>query len=768
MNTHQTELKKPLSNYFITKRELIMNKIAQFLCLAVSIIILASCASIPNFMNKDVDALDENVSYNIFFDQGDHLKLLIENNRFDEAANLYEEHQYTYFKKNWEKHYNDLKFVAYNLNRKNDIELTQAKKSVIELSKNWPLPEAKWDGAREILASVDSIEKKYNSVRLLNFHEFRSSSASSLHNLVDELHTKMENSSSKLFSKYEHFSAKSFFEHFPIELESENILHENCQLLCKKLADANKEDLSLFAKNYPKSLFYTKDFNDVSNAILQAYIRLDSKNRKLDLNLIVKNFSESQSLGFTPTKIQAPTLAFINLKSDKPSKNTQKEFETIIKNDFPFESLNLDLNKAFLTSQFKKSEIVILFSVRSAFNKRKIQRRKKLASKFIAGYKTVPNPQYDLIKAELYNAQIEVARHQSEPVYGAGAQLFHSLNGALLQSNVTDLQTELSRTSPYNEIPVYQNYNYSVSSIDIKKESFINYYVIDRINKKYFKAKMNLSDERSFNICYQIHDQDPDKHYILNRYNGESDITSFEELPLTVKTSSIIEHVMANSVKYESIPETRKLKNIILADTKKAYAAFSSTKNLQKAAHDPRFESVVAVLNPSNSGLGTGFFVSPDLILTNYHVVEGSKFVEMKMYDGTETFGKIVKSDLRLDLALIKVQARGKPVIFRGRKPVSRGETVEVIGHPNGLQFSLTRGVVSNFIKTESALARGGKEVLFIQTDAAINPGNSGGPLFIGNEVVGVNTIKLVSNELEGLGFAVHFSEVLAFLNNES
>jgi len=163
--------------------------------------------------------------------------------------------------------------------------------------------------------------------------------------------------------------------------------------------------------------------------------------------------------------------------------------------------------------------------------------------------------------------------------------------------------------------------------------------------------------------------------------------------------------------------------------------------------------------------LGTGFYVAPNLVLTNYHVVEGTKFLEMKLYNGLETFGKLVKSDVRLDLALVKVEARGEPVKFCDTNIVDLGAEVEAIGHPSGLEFSITRGVVSSLSKKNSVYDTGGKEILFIQTDAAINPGNSGGPLFLGDEVVGVNNQKIVADTVEGLGFAIHYSEVQNFLD---
>ena len=171
---------------------------------------------------------------------------------------------------------------------------------------------------------------------------------------------------------------------------------------------------------------------------------------------------------------------------------------------------------------------------------------------------------------------------------------------------------------------------------------------------------------------------------------------------------------------------------------------------------------MVVVNNPKGS-LGTGFFVAPDLVLTNYHVIEGAQFIEMKMYNGLETFGKVVKTDVRLDLALIKVQTRGTPVNFFQGNILELGATVEAIGHPKGLTFTVTRGIVSAVRQRPSVYGVGGKDVLFVQTDAAINPGNSGGPLFLGDKFIGVNNNKLVA-ESEGLGFSIHYSEISAFL----
>ena len=152
------------------------------------------------------------------------------------------------------------------------------------------------------------------------------------------------------------------------------------------------------------------------------------------------------------------------------------------------------------------------------------------------------------------------------------------------------------------------------------------------------------------------------------------------------------------------------------------------------------------------------------MVLTNYHVIERSNFVKMRLHDGSETFGKVIAQDVRLDLALVKVQARGVPVKMYKEQSLMLGGQVEAIGHPKGLQFSITRGVVSAIRELASLNAPGGNKVRFIQTDTAISPGNSGGPLYLGDRVVGVNTWKMVEVDIAGLNFAVHYGEVLEFL----
>jgi serine protease Do len=158
-------------------------------------------------------------------------------------------------------------------------------------------------------------------------------------------------------------------------------------------------------------------------------------------------------------------------------------------------------------------------------------------------------------------------------------------------------------------------------------------------------------------------------------------------------------------------------------------------------------------------GVGSGFILSSDgFIMTNAHVVEGADEVLVTLTDKREFKARIVGSDKRTDVAVVKIQATGLPAVKVG--DVSRlrvGEWVMAIGSPFGLENTVTAGIVS--AKQRDT----GDYLPFIQTDVAINPGNSGGPLInMRGEVVGINSqIYSRSGGFMGISFAIPMDEAM-------
>jgi len=188
----------------------------------------------------------------------------------------------------------------------------------------------------------------------------------------------------------------------------------------------------------------------------------------------------------------------------------------------------------------------------------------------------------------------------------------------------------------------------------------------------------------------------------------------------------------------------------------------SSRRMPQVSPGDPFYEFFRQFQDPRGAqpdapvfGAGSGFIVSPDgVILTNAHVVQDASEVTVKLADRREFRAKVLGSDPRTDVAVLKIDAKGLPTVPLGNaRSLQTGEWVLAIGSPFGLESTVTAGVVS---ATGRSLGND-SQVQFIQTDVAVNPGNSGGPLLnTRGEVVGINSqIYSQTGGYQGLSFAI-------------
>lgn len=154
------------------------------------------------------------------------------------------------------------------------------------------------------------------------------------------------------------------------------------------------------------------------------------------------------------------------------------------------------------------------------------------------------------------------------------------------------------------------------------------------------------------------------------------------------------------------------------------------------------------------SSLGSGFIISEDgYIITNHHVVDGADEILVRLNDRNELPAKVIGSDQKSDIALLKIEADDLPTVKLASNEPDVGEWVLAIGSPFGFESSVTAGIVS----AKGRVLGSQQYVPLLQTDVAINPGNSGGPLFnLRGEVVGVNSmIYSRSGGYMGLSFSI-------------
>lgn len=172
------------------------------------------------------------------------------------------------------------------------------------------------------------------------------------------------------------------------------------------------------------------------------------------------------------------------------------------------------------------------------------------------------------------------------------------------------------------------------------------------------------------------------------------------------------------------------------------------------------------------SGSGVVYKIDGDkaYIVTNNHVIEGAERLEVSLESGEKTAAELVGKDALSDLAVLTIDAKHADAVleFGDSDKLRAGDEVVAIGNPLGLDFSgtVTQGIVSAVNRSINVNTSAGEwEMNVIQTDAAINPGNSGGALLdTTGQVIGINSLKIAENGVEGLGFAIPSNEVIPLI----
>ncbi|MDC3368620.1 trypsin-like peptidase domain-containing protein [Gammaproteobacteria bacterium] len=193
---------------------------------------------------------------------------------------------------------------------------------------------------------------------------------------------------------------------------------------------------------------------------------------------------------------------------------------------------------------------------------------------------------------------------------------------------------------------------------------------------------------------------------------------------------------------------------------------FSYDKNRFVFAAGNSIESVVTIYSYNNNrnyanNIGSGVVFSKDgYIVTNFHIISGSKFIKIKLNDGQELDANIIGGDANADIAVLKIQSNEelKPINISDSNDLKIGDKVLAIGNPYGIGISVSSGIIS-----ATGRDYGNPYLELIQTDAAINPGNSGGALINENgNLIGINT-KIFSRTggFQGLGFAIPSNNIV-------
>jgi len=687
------------------------------------------------------------LGYNLLYDQNDQLQALLKQNDLRAAHALYAKER-AFFAANEAKYAATLATFAAKVNEQYEPRFAALAADLDALRD--PRDERSWSKAKETIAAAQSALDEYEGFSLVAEPRYRSPKRDDLKARLDKVTASFENAAATSLAKFSGLAQSNFFDAYPITLDQQKVVEAALPQLMTRLQAGGSVQVLAFARVYGGATIGDKSQGAVRRAFLRSWLR--EQGAAVDPGKLAEAIDGLKSIGSATGPSDAMGMAVLVAV---PKDGRRSEFEVSVDDGgaLPVRRVAADA----LEGELRDLELAVVIRLKSAHLVRNLSERTTHASTYVVGYRTEPNPAYEAARFRVAQAQSNLnSIRMSNAINSADATTFlGGLNQALsqgaAQAELRRAMEALQRTSPTLRRAVTSNYNYVSATMSGQKTAEIDLFLVQRGASTARRFTLPLQDQRSFALVYNVNDKDPDRSRIMGSAQTEEAVAAWEKEPLKI---SLIETLPTLSTSHGETVALAALHVVPAVAGGAMDAPAETTRGAAKRVHDSRFESVVVISNPK--GLGAGFFVRPDVVLTNGHVVEGSGFATVRTYGGEEATGKVIAVDGRLDLALIRVPFKGPPVTFARDDEIEQGMTVEAIGHPERYTFSITKGIVS--------AARTVDGVAYIQTDAAINPGNSGGPLFVGHDVVGVNTWKRA--DADNIGFAIDCREVRRFLRD--
>ncbi|WP_239060907.1 S1C family serine protease [Desulfovibrio sp. JC022] len=658
--------------------------------------------------------------------------------------------------------------AASNLKNRYRPKISAATTNILSI--HWPEKSGKWTLIRLKLDNARDLIEEIESSTILSDLGQTPPKLSKLKKKFHEKESKIRANALAQFKKYPLKTGPNFFSIYPVQLDEKKFLKSQAALLERTVGSAHGNGVPHMIKEYG-DVIPAKTLRNLEGNYFRDLLKKEANGKKPSFRTVIKTMKEAQKRGFPVTEVPDCKIAFVRVTSKTLMKEHGIEFGLGFDVDLPMETETLAKTHMFNSKTAKDADVVILINEVVSKIDRKTFRPKSYRSKWITGYQEGYNHAYD--QAQLRLEQLKLKRQELNERnnshilgwFGANDITSAAHMAAIEEKKYNEAVANATNIPKVIDKPIYVNYSFRVVPLRTTKVASVQYVIIDRKSRTYFTDFFDIVKERNFKVAYGIQPDDPDTNAHKNRFNTEKEVRNWEKQAVPVRLSDMLNFYLDHEEKDKKYRSMARVQNTILNNRNKALAEFYSDEYDSDTGNDPRFDSTVMVLGPDAWSLGSGFFVTDNIILTNHHVVEGHDLVEIKLHNNMEAFGKVMAVDLYRDLALVKINAHGKPVRFYTKNKLPSGVTLEAIGHPKGFPFTITRGVFGAYrnMLTKNLPSRRVK-VRYIQTDTAINKGNSGGPLFYKNKVVGVNTWKRIDQDVDNLAFAVHYSEIINFL----
>lgn len=524
---------------------------------------------------------------NIFSPKPAKLTKLIDEKSLTEADDyLASERQY-FLVENKKEHLELLKRLSVALNAMYEPEMDI---SIAALSKVTDVEPGDWRSHREIVKTSEALVGQYKKQTIFSEKEFRSQKLALLEAAVTTKKSSLDLAAPSAFAKFDHRLPENFFALYPQPL-ADNFLSENAFALQGFIKTLSTEQITQLKSKYPEKTVSGGQFNELlADRFLE--VSLPASSAPHSIGDVLGAIKSTKSAGLTVKSVPGAQIAFVEVTSKTLLSEGQIEFPTQIEMDLPFAPVKADVDSVLDATQKVGANFVIILDVAASKVSRRIVAKNDISSRFISGFRSDPNPAYEVARSKLFDSQNSLANARSQSSYGLLAGVLNGVAVAMWRSNVKDAQQALSNTPAMVKSDEHQSYKYSSSDITASRTLTANYYVIDKTTNRYYKGIFDISENKAFKIAYNLHDRDPERGTILSQFSKESDLSGYEKSPMTLQVSLLIEDYLKNEAQSKTLMSIVALRDEMLADKNKALTAYKSTQYSAKPINDSRFDRI--------------------------------------------------------------------------------------------------------------------------------------------------------------------------------
>lgn len=609
-------------------------------------------------------------------------------------------------------------------------------------------PTSQWPTIKKSLGAARDLIEEYSKHKVLAAEEARSTEFGALSSAYAKETAALQSRAVDEFWAYEKSGESNFFDQYPTELVRSDFFSSPAFL--GSTSGRTFADLRKLVNAHREIRLTPIAYASISDAAFDLIPDAVDPKRPQPRPSPVEILNAFIDDGFTLDAVPNG----IDIVSTTSAQSGEFSVDAGVEGPRPIRSVNLNTIRETAT-RFNGRVRVVVVPYQTTLSRR-VESTDTVHSTFLAGYQSQPNPAYTTALIEAQTAQQAAIAAQyntsitaNNPYAGGFAALGAAIGQIGAAQRYQEAMQRLQNTPQTIQTAVHSDYTFSRTKVSVSKQARLNFIVTAKGDTAAYVLGFDFGTSKSFDIASGLNPKD-DRY--TSGFSSDQDLANFSSQSVAVSKKQVIDAVVAGA----NLKKHATFELALAAATAVSIPVSTPTKDLEKIrlpeAGSDVLKSIVVV--QTGDGMGAGFYVRDNIILTNQHVVSGAGTVTLKFSDGSQTQAQVVVTDPRVDLAALRVTKTAKPLaLFTGRE-LPLGGSLIAVGHPKGLLFSVTRGVVSG--------VRDIQDVRYVQTDAPINPGNSGGPVIINGEVAGISDWKRTDSE--GIGFAIHFSEVRGFL----